>query len=264
MKRFFTACILISLFIACADDKKEEETRDIKKLSFSSKIIEEKLDDCDPEKGDCTFISLNFPVAENGDDQAERINKTIENFLRKTVDYQENEEVLKPEELAKNFIQNYKETASEFPEYELPWEATIIGKIAYRSNKIISVKFNADMFTGGAHGYRSTNYLNFDPETGKKITSEDLFKEDFTTFVEKDFRERQDIPADANINSTGMFFENDEFHLPANIGFTEDEVILHYNAYEIAPYASGNFVLSYPRSSVQSFIKITEEPETEL
>ncbi|MGA8854935.1 MAG: DUF3298 and DUF4163 domain-containing protein [Christiangramia sp.] len=258
MKRILIAFISILLLNSCADEKKQTEKKDEKSLSFSTKNIEKRLKDCNPEEGKCTFISLTYPVAENAD-QAEEINKNIERFILNTVDYQDEREQEKPEELAENFIKNYIETAEEFPEYELPWEATINGKVSYRSPQIISIKFSTNMFTGGAHGYRSTNYLNFDPETGKNIKSQDLFNSDFIDFVEKDFREKQNIPADSNINSTGMFFENDEFHLPLNIGITEHEVILHYNAYEIAPYSAGSFVMTYPKAAVEQFIKIKEK-----
>ena len=256
MKRILTACLLVFLCISCADDKKEEEKDTIKALSFSSKTIEKKLDDCLPENGDCTFISLIYPVAENGNGEAVEINKQIENFIVKTVGFQDEGGVEKPEELVENFIKDYRDTANNFPEYELPWEATVNGKLNYRSPSVISLKFNTDMFTGGAHGYRSTDYLNFDPETGNKLNAEELFTSDFITFVEKDFRKKQDIPQEGNINSTGMFFENDEFHLPKNIGITENSIILHYNAYDIAPYSAGDFVMQYPKTEIQQFLKL--------
>ena len=256
MKRIFAACLLVFLSFSCADEKKEEENNTIKALSFSSKTIEKKLNDCLPEKGDCTFISLSYPVAENGKGEADKINKQIENFIVKTVDFQDEESIEKPEELVENFIKDYKETANDFPEYELPWEATVNGKVNYRSPFVISIKFNTDMFTGGAHGYRSTNYLNFDPETGRLLNAEDLFTSEFIDIAEKDFRKKQEIPMQGNINSTGMFFENDEFHLPKNIGITRNNIILHYNAYDIGPYSAGDFVIQYPKTEIQQFLKL--------
>ncbi|WP_172822584.1 DUF3298 and DUF4163 domain-containing protein [Gramella sp. MAR_2010_147] len=256
MKRILLPLLLALLSISCADEKKESENKTEKELSFSSKTIEKRLEACNPEEGDCTFISLVFPVAENGTGEAEKINKEIENFLLNTIDYQEDGGVEKPEELAENFIKNYQETAREFPEYELPWEATINGKVAYHTPNLISLKFNTDMFTGGAHGYRSTRYLNFDSETGKILKPEDLFTSEFIDFVEKDFRNKKGIPLNENINSTGLFFENDRFHLPQNIGITNEKVILHYNAYEIAPYAAGNFILTYSRNKIEQFFNL--------
>lgn len=260
MKRNLLLCLFL-ICISCGDDKKE--TEDIEKeLKFSTKTIQESLDNCEPEKGECTFISLIFPVAENGDGQAEKINRDIENFLANTIDYQDEGRLEKPEELATNFIENYRETAQEFPEYELPWEATIYGKVVFKTPQLISLQFNTDMFTGGAHGYRSTHYLNFNAETGKSLQAQDLFKSEFIEYVEKDFRIKQHIPTEQNINSTGMFFENDEFHLPQNIGIFQEKIILHYNAYEIAPYASGNFILTYPRAEIKQFLKMEKvEPK---
>ena len=244
---------------SCADEKKEND--DEKELTFTIKTIEERLENCHPEEGECTFISLSYPVAENGVGQATDINKAVEKYIQNVIDFQDEEATEKPEVLAKNFIANYKETAEEFPEYELPWEATLIGKIAYRSPAVISIQFNSDMFTGGAHGYRSTNFLNFDPSTGEKMVAADLFTKDFIDFVEKDFRKKKNIPAGANINSTGLFFENDKFHLPTNIGITSNKIILHYNAYEIAPYSAGHFVMSYPKSEISQYLKNGEIKE---
>jgi len=261
VKRILLPLLSALLFFACADEKKEPENKPEQALSFSSKTIEKTLDACEPEKGECTFISLTYPIAQNGHGEADKINKTIEEYILKTIDYQEEAGAEKPEDLAENFIKNYQETAAEFPEYELPWEATINGKIFYRTEDLISMKFNTDMFTGGAHGYRSTRYLNFDPDNGKNLEPEDLFTSEFIDYVEKDFREKKDIPMDKNINNTGMFFENDQFHLPQNIGISKDKVILHYNAYEIAPYAAGNFILTYPRSEIQQFLKLRTKPK---
>ena len=258
MKRILIAFSIISLLASCADEPKDNEKETDEALSFSSKTIEKRLDNCKPEEGECTFINLTYPVAEKGHEETENINKRIEEFLRNTIDYQEEGGKESPEELAEDFIRNYRETAKEFPEYDLPWEATVNGKLVYSTPNILCLQFNTDMFTGGAHGYRSTDYLNFDPENGKTLTAADLFTEKFVEFVEKDFRQKQDIPQDSNINSTGLFFENDRFHLPKNIGITKDKVILHYNAYEIAPYASGDFILSYPRAEIEEFLKIKD------
>lgn len=258
VKKLLIAGLFILALASCADDKKENDHE--KELTFSIKNIEERLDNCNPEEGECTFISLSYPVAENGEGQAEDINKAVEKYIQNVIDFQDEEATKKPEVLAQDFIANYKETAADFPEYELPWEATLLGKIAYRSPSVISIQFNSDMFTGGAHGYRSTNFLNFDPKTGQKMTSEDIFSKDFVDYVEKDFRKKKNIPAGANINSTGLFFENDRFHLPINIGITSNKIILHYNAYEIAPYSAGQFVMSYPKAEISKYLKITEYP----
>lgn len=264
MKKNLTAFFLLALMISCAEDKRETTSLGTE-IIFKTETIEKSLDNCSPEEGECTFISLSFPVAEGNDKQTRKINAAIEDLIARTIDYQDNLEILNPEQIAENFIKNYKETAEDFPEYELPWEATINGKLIYRGPEVISIVFKTDMFTGGAHGYRSTNYLNFDPESANILKPEELFNPGFKNFAERDFRTKHNIPLDENINSTGMFFENNEFHLPENIGITRDHIILHYNAYEIAPYASGNFILSYPRETITKYLRIAKaKPELKV
>ena len=120
MRRILIAFVAVFLTISCADEKKENEENENKDLSFTSKTIEKRLNDCLPENGECTFISLTYPVAENGNEEAERINKEIEGLIVRTIDFQDEANAEKPEELAENFIKDYEETANEFPEYELP------------------------------------------------------------------------------------------------------------------------------------------------
>lgn len=254
MNRLFFYILLVGFFTGCKNDPKEP-VETTKTLSFTSNSIEKTANNCKPENGDCTFISLVYPVAENGKNQAQAINQVIENQLIKTIDFQEEATAEKPEELAENFIKNFKTTAQEFPEYEIPWEATVSAKVIFHSNILISIKFDSNIFTGGAHGYSSVAFLNFNTENGALLENADLFTKDFKDFVEKDFRKKQNIAADTNINSTGMFFKDDRFHLPNNIGITKDKIILHYNAYEIAPYASGNFILQYPKAQVEQYLK---------
>ncbi|MCJ7759370.1 MAG: RsiV family protein, partial [Gillisia sp.] len=112
------------------------------------------------------------------------------------------------------------------------------------------------LFTGGAHGYTSVNYLNFNSKTGDQLWTKDIFEDEFKSYAEKLFRQKNDIPENQPINSTGLFFENDSFQLPQNIGFSKNKIILRYNAYEVASYAEGGIQLEIPIKDVEEFIKI--------
>ena len=52
------------------------------------------------------------------------------------------------------------------------------------------------------------------------------------------------------------FFENDTFTLPENLGFSEEDVILVFNQYEIGSYAEGPIELRVKKSDVASFFKV--------
>ena len=56
------------------------------------------------------------------------------------------------------------------------------------SENLISIAIDSEVFTGGAHGYRSISYFNFDAHTGGSLEHKDLFTQDFLNYAEKAFR----------------------------------------------------------------------------
>jgi len=248
LKKLLSIFSLIFLFSAC-----EQEAESLEFLNYS---VERSADNCDPETEKCSFIDLNFPVASGTGTREKQINKEIENHLSYILGYEDEPNIASVEDIAKVFIKNYEKTKRDFPGYNTAWEATIYSDISYISDKLVSIQFNSEVFEGGAHGYSSITWLNFNPETGEIYSQDELFTEDFKNFVEDKFRKDQGIPEGEAINSTGLFFENDEFHLPQNIGFSNTKVILYYNAYEIAAYADGPYRMEFPQTEISEYIKI--------
>jgi hypothetical protein len=105
----------------------------------------------------------------------------------------------------------------------------------------LNIEINHYTFTGGAHGYQGLRSLIFNPDTGKSIPNDQLFKDKnaFKAFAEKKFRTKYNIPENKSINATGFQFEDDKFQLPLNIFYTDKGLLLHYNQYEAASYAYG-------------------------
>ena len=248
MKKTLPFFVLLFLVSAC-----EQETESLRFLNYS---VERSADNCDTYTEKCSFINLNFPVASGNESRENEINQEIEDHLSYILGYEDEPNIGSVEDLAEIFIQNYEKTKREFPGYDTAWEATIYGEISYETDKLVSIQFNSEVFEGGAHGYNSITWLNFNPETGGIFSSVELFTEDFKNFIEEKFRKDQGIPEGAPINSTGLLFENDEFDLPQNIGFNENKVILYYNAYEIAAYADGPYRMEFNHSEISEYIKI--------
>ena len=237
------------LLLGC---KKEEP--DLEFEEFSIEQVSEE--NCNPEEENCTFISIHTPWAKNNGIRSKKINQKIEKHIIQLIDYQEYNKFSKLEALAEKFINDYETSEQEFPEYIIPWEASVEGKITHKSPDLISIEFDLALFTGGAHGFTSVSYLNFNPKTGDQFLNKDLFNEGFKDYAEKLFRQKNDIPENQPINSTGFFFENDSFELPQNIGFLKNKIVLIYNAYEVASYAEGGIQLEIPLKDVEEFIKI--------
>lgn len=249
MKKLILPIIIIVLLVGC---KKEEQELEFDVLSIEQ-VSEEN---CIPEEENCTFISIQIPWAIHTEPRSKKINQKIEKHIIQLLDYQEENNFSDLEALSEKFIADYETSSREFPEYNIPWEASVEGKISHRSPDLISIEFDLSLFTGGAHGYSSVSYLNFNPKTGDQLLSRDLFKDEFKNYAEHLFRQKNDIPKDESINSTGLFFENDSFQLPQNIGFSKNKIILIYNAYEVASYAEGGIQLEIPIKDVEEFIKI--------
>lgn len=249
MKKLISPLILLFLLAGCKNETPVPE--------FDNYTIDEVSElNCDPEEENCAYISINIPWVENAGSRNKKINQHIEHHVINLIDYQEENNQNSLESLSQNFIDNYEISATEFPEYNIPWEASVEGRVLQNLPHLISIEFNLALFTGGAHGFISTSYLNIDPKTGELFSNDDLFTQDFISYAEKIFRKKHEIPVDQTINSTGYFFENDSFHLPQNIGFLNNKVILRYNAYEVASYSEGGIQLEIPTKDVEDFIKI--------
>ncbi len=226
-------------------------------MDFEVLSIEQVSEEnCIPEEENCTFISIEIPWAIGAETRSKKINQKISNHIIKLIDYQEENKFIDLDALSEKFIEDYETSSREFPEYNIPWEASVEGKISHRSSDLISIEVDLALFTGGAHGYSSVSYLNFNPKTGEQLLPRDLFSDEFKSYAENLFRQKNEIPKDQSINSTGLFFDNDSFQLPQNIGFSKNKIILIYNAYEVASYAEGGIQLEIPIMDVEEFIKI--------
>lgn len=249
MKKLLLPVFIILLLWGC---KKETPEAEFKELNID--VVSEL--DCNPEEENCAFISINIPWAEQSGSRNKEINRQIEQHVIKLVDFQEENNFGSLESLSQNFIDSYEATAKEFPEYNIPWEATVEGEVMYNSPEVISMQFHLYLFTGGAHGYTSVSYLNLNPVTGEEYTTEELFNDGFKDYAEVLFRKKNEIPENEPINSTGFFFTDDTFQLPQNIGVSKSKVILRYNAYEVASYAEGGIRIEIPREEANRFLKI--------
>ncbi len=239
---------MIFLLASCETDTGEIEFEELNIEQVSEK-------DCNPEEENCAFISINIPWAESQKKRGKKINNLIEQHVIRIIDFEDENTFGSLEALSQTFIDQYEATAEEFPEYNIPWEASVTGSIPYRSEDLITVQFQMNLFTGGAHGYTSTSYLNINPKTGEQYSNSELFTEDFKSYAEKLFRSKYEIPQDESINSTGFFFDNETFQLPQNIGFSKRKVILRYNAYEVASYAEGGIKIEVPIEEAGKYIK---------
>ncbi|MCY2686366.1 DUF3298 and DUF4163 domain-containing protein [Salinimicrobium sp. TH3] len=248
--------LLVIVFSSCKKDKEEEKEETPVSLRFEKESLVKKAgENCDTADYDCSIIALDVVRAAGASEVSKKINRNLDEHLIRLISTQENPAILTLEELSEKFLADYREAAENFSE-EPPWEAYVDEKVYLLSDSLVSIGITTEIFSGGAHGYKTLTFLNFDPTSGKILSKQDIFEKDFISFVEEKFRKEQGIPEDENINSTGFWFKNETFNLPENIGFSNDKVVLVYNSYEIAPYAAGDIVMEIPLEEVRPFIRI--------
>lgn len=208
---------------------------------------------------ECPEIQVDYLVYSQRAQVADSINKHIKDFIVETLylgDPIENPQANTTDQAAQHFIDMYWTHNAEFPGLAIDYYAEILVTEQLKSKDMLSLFLRRYMFTGGAHGYGSVRYLNFDAQTGDTLTTAQLFTdiEQVTSIAETFLRKQYAIPKEAGINSTRFWFENEIFHLPETIGFTPTNVIFHYNQYEVASYADGPIILEIPIQQLQDFM----------
>ncbi|WP_062057117.1 DUF3298 and DUF4163 domain-containing protein [Aquimarina longa] len=243
-KFIFLAVILIGIY-SCSN----KEFFTFEKQVFTADTF------LDCKSTNCATIVVNLVKTIEKDQTTTRVNKEIENTAIAILNSNDNASKSTLREAITEFNTSYQNDSKKFPDEIIPYEVTIDSKLTFQSHSLISVVLDSYIFTGGAHGNSSITYLNIDPKNGKQISNASLFKnyDAFKSYAEKIFRIKNKISESEPINSTGFFFENDVFSLPTTIGFSDTEVILYYNHYEISSYAEGGIELKLKKEDVASF-----------
>lgn len=197
------------------------------------------------------IVEVYIPEAQGEKTIAEQINSEIRKAVTAALHIGDpnNTPSISIEESIERFNAEYKDFRQDFPETEIPWEAQIDGEVVYQSPEIVSIAITSYTNTGGAHGLSNITFLNFNANTGKKITNPQLitdmeaFKNTVKPYFDKAVAEKEHA-----------VFDIKEFQLPANVGFTEDGLVLLYNTYEIAPYSTGIIEFKIPYEEVEPFL----------
>ena len=206
----------------------------------------------------CPKVTINIPNALDESAISTTINNALKEEVISMLIYDDEIEATNIEEAIQSFKNGYLELKKIYPDEPVGWEADIDGKVTYEDKNILTIKVNSYAFTGGAHGFSSTRFLNFDKAKALELETMEMFKDslEFQNFVEAKFRAQENIPATGSINATGFMFENDEFYLPQTIGFTLEGLQLLYEQYEVASYADGPIILTIPYKEIEPYLKL--------
>lgn len=191
-------------------------------------------------------VSFMYPVIKTGV-AAQAINKYIkEDILRN------------PRERAVKFIKNYLEDkkvrgfGDNYGYYE-----EHLTTVNTNDKNILTLEYNLNGFSGGAHGYYTTSFASFDLLTGKIIEMKDVFipgfEEPLKQLIAKQMRKDYGLKPDASLTDIGLF--KNECPLPKNFYFRPDGIAFFYNVYEVAPYVAGARTVVLPYKKVRRYMQ---------
>jgi len=242
MKPSYSILFVFFLFICCQKENK---------LTFEPYQFETEA--CD----NCTKININVPQAMDNSKLAHTINSAVREEVISLLHFDEESEVSDIDTAIKSFESGFFKLQERYEDESTPWEAKVASEITFEDATILTIALDAYIFTGGAHGYSSKRFLNFDKTKSSELENWQLFKDSlaFRRTAELKFRTKESIPQDKPINYTGFMFERDSFHLPENIGFTEKGIKLLYNQYEVSSFADETIELVLPYEEIKKFLK---------
>lgn len=129
---------------------------------------------------------------------------------------------------------------------------------------ILNVIAETDEYTGGAHPNAWSRWMNFEKNTGRLLTLNDVFmagsEKPLCEMLQKALiAEMADRTGDKNIQSLEDLHEEGillttDIYVPENFLLKKDKVLFLYNKYDIAPYATGTIDLSLPYAEVEKYM----------
>lgn len=215
---------------------------------------------CPVDSSACLSMSVAFPLAE-GDSSGviHLVNDSIQYYVRSSMAvFAVNPEDVagSMDSIAAELIGEYETLLEESPEYAMPWEVSVAGKVLSQSDRWASVSVETYSYTGGAHPNTFLSLLNFDLSTGKTLTLADITANPskLEALVQVKFREAREVLDDQSFDDAGYFW-GQGFALPANFALTAEGLYFYYNPYEAAAYALGPTEFTVPYSLLEGILK---------
>lgn len=130
------------------------------------------------------------------------------------------------------------------------YEAYVAYVVPYNQNCVLSLYFDQYEYTGGAHGLTLRFSDTWNLQSSKRMELADFFPNntDYKEFIiQYIISEIEKQTADGNM----MYFENyeqlvTENFKPKNFYLTTEGLVIYYQQYDIAPYASGMPTFTIP------------------
>ena len=265
---------LSGLLIGCNTESKMFSENDIQ---FDSLFVEKTFLFFDEDTSPTCSLQINFvyPVNFSNKDILKQIQlQFVSDF------FGDQYAGLTPNEAAENytdnFIQTCKEVENDFKtelenhdmNIEEMWyviEESTTNRIIFNCNDLISFVVSKAYYFGGAHGGHNYENRVIDLKTGRRITEDAIFADDYQDDLTKIIIDAIALSNNveiAELENIG-FFNLDEIYPNNNFYADETGLTYIYNEYEIAAYVVGAVSVQIPYEKIRHLFR-RESPVSDL
>lgn len=210
---------------------------------------------CDRSQDNCSYYQVEYPILAAQTPAGQAINRQLYSaiFGNST-----------PEQQAAQFLKDYAKDGQQGAVN--PWALQRQVQIEAFTERLVSLRDYTYDFRGGAHGNHLTQFYNFDLQTGRKLSLNDLFRTGYekplTALAEQIFREQNDLTPQASLAAANYTFPNNRFVLSKTILITAMGLVVHYNPYEIASFSQGTTEIEVPFYQLEDWLKDADKPNS--
>ncbi|HSN53648.1 MAG TPA: RsiV family protein [Candidatus Sulfomarinibacteraceae bacterium] len=233
-------------------------------VRFETREVSAASSGCDTPGEACARVSVVLADAVGGGSQEVRENLDIYSRhwvvsrLREHLPDGVGDQTGAIEDLAAAFLAQHHAFTAEFPDAAADWFIEVEAEPLFSSAEVATLDLSIAAYTGGAHPNAQRQLVSFAVPSGQLLGADDLTTdvEALTAAVERRFREQRGLGHDDDFEAAGFWLSDGRFTLPDNLGLTADGLLVHWNAYEIAPYAMGPTTVLVPASDLTDILTL--------
>jgi len=253
---FFFASIILFFGVSCSENKKGTEPTEVQPRILMMEVLV-TADGCNPDSSNCTYAKIAYPSFT--DSTTWILNDFLQNKITNIgADYTADSVFGSIDDLAQTFVDDYERFQRDYPDYSFGWYLNVNSEVILDDTTYVSFRISSEAFTGGAHPNSSLSYYIVNTVTGKPLGITDIIADTvrFKKSLEQAFRTEKGLDESQSLTDLGYFIDDGDFMLTDNIGMTEDDILVHFNSYEIAPYALGSTTITISRESLGDILKL--------
>ncbi len=160
------------------------------------------------------------------------------------------------EELLPLFLADVKAGTLHLDFYD--YEYHLNGKQKASRNGVVCYEVEVEREEGGTQTQWEFTLLNFDVETGRPITLDDMlapgYEEELEKLILAEMMREYECETMEELRAQGILLLSD-IYIPTNYRFTEDDIEFLYNPSEIGPIEEGEIDIDIPYTHIQHLLK---------